>query len=132
MGWSDSQYPDNWDSLRKDVLERDGHKCKNCGGDNMELHVHHIEPLSQGGSNAQDNLKTLCKSCHEDVHGHAIPTGGSHKHPTCPTNLGITYKCSGCKRKVTLMEYGGIRCPMCGNRILFKERTRDVKKVGVK
>jgi len=29
--------------------------------------VHHIVPLSQGGSNARENLMSLCKSCHSAI-----------------------------------------------------------------
>ncbi|RZV12546.1 DNA directed RNA polymerase subunit P/RPABC4 [Natrinema hispanicum] len=132
MGWTDSQYPSNWNSIRKEVLERDGYQCKSCGETEKELHVHHVEPLSEGGSNSKNNLKTLCHPCHEDVHGHPIPTAGSTQDRPCPNNPNVTYKCSKCKRKVTLFKYGGIRCPMCGNRILLKERAEDVKEVDVK
>lgn len=30
--------------------------------------VHHILPLSEGGSNREDNLMALCKSCHSKIH----------------------------------------------------------------
>lgn len=30
--------------------------------------VHHILPLSQGGSHDKDNLISLCKSCHARIH----------------------------------------------------------------
>ncbi len=29
--------------------------------------VHHIVPLSQGGTHAHDNLMSLCKSCHSKI-----------------------------------------------------------------
>ena len=29
--------------------------------------VHHILPLSQGGTHAEDNLMALCKSCHSRI-----------------------------------------------------------------
>jgi DNA-directed RNA polymerase subunit P len=43
----------------------------------------------------------------------------------------MSYKCSRCKRDVELDEYGGVRCPFCGHRVLLKERSRDVKEVDV-
>ena len=43
----------------------------------------------------------------------------------------MSYKCSRCKRDVTLDEYGGIRCPYCGHRVLLKERGGDIKEVSV-
>lgn len=30
--------------------------------------VHHIKPLSEGGTNNKENLISLCKSCHARVH----------------------------------------------------------------
>lgn len=42
------------------------------------------------------------------------------------------YKCIRCKREVEVeSEYGGIRCPYCGHRILVKERPTIIKKVKV-
>jgi DNA-directed RNA polymerase subunit P len=43
----------------------------------------------------------------------------------------MSYKCSRCKRDVQLDEYSGVRCPYCGHRILLKERSGDVKTIGV-
>lgn len=30
--------------------------------------VHHILPVSQGGTHARDNLMSLCQSCHTKIH----------------------------------------------------------------
>ena len=30
--------------------------------------VHHIVPISQGGTHARDNLMSLCRSCHTKIH----------------------------------------------------------------
>lgn len=30
--------------------------------------VHHIKPLSQGGTHAESNLMSLCQSCHMKIH----------------------------------------------------------------
>ena len=32
--------------------------------------VHHIQPTDQGGSHADDNLMSLCKSCHTKTRPH--------------------------------------------------------------
>jgi hypothetical protein len=75
-----SQYPENWDSLRRQIYERDNYSCQNCGRQggkygNSELHAHHITPLSQGGENSPENLITLCSNCHSDLHGQEIGSG---------------------------------------------------------
>ncbi len=31
-------------------------------------HVHHIKPLKEGGTHDEDNLMSLCKSCHSRIH----------------------------------------------------------------
>ena len=54
------------DSLRYDVLKRDGYKCQICGAsvsDGAKLEVDHIIPISKGGKSVMDNLQTLCMSC---------------------------------------------------------------------
>lgn len=63
------QYPENWGDIRQAVLKRDGYCCANCRS-TENLHVHHIVPLSVGGSNELSNLKTLCKACHTKLHPH--------------------------------------------------------------
>ncbi|WP_090504395.1 HNH endonuclease [Natronorubrum sediminis] len=74
---SSSQYPDNWDKLRKRVYKRDGYRCQSCGagggtnGDTV-LHAHHKKPIANGGSHRMSNLTTLCPSCHNDEHEHDI------------------------------------------------------------
>lgn len=58
----------DWNRLREKILDRDDHRCVNCDGVNS-LEVHHIVPLSKGGSNVASNLCTLCNDCHNKAHG---------------------------------------------------------------
>lgn len=54
------------DSLRYDVLKRDGFRCCVCGAtasDGVKLEVDHIIPVSKGGKSTMDNLQTLCERC---------------------------------------------------------------------
>jgi hypothetical protein len=67
-GSPDSPYPDNWDEIREAVKDRDHHRCTQCDAVDVELHVHHIVPLSRGGANDWDNLVTLCDICHKEEH----------------------------------------------------------------
>lgn len=53
-------------SLRYDILKRDGFKCQICGAsksDGVKLHVDHIIPVSKGGKTIYSNLRTLCDRC---------------------------------------------------------------------
>lgn len=55
-----------WLELRKEVWNRDKGKCVRCGASVTlkKAHIDHIEPLSRGGSNSLENLRTLCRTCH--------------------------------------------------------------------
>lgn len=64
------------------VLNRDKYTCQNCKGKNKDnkLEVHHIVFRSKGGSDEQENLITLCKTCHDKVHkGELTIKGGKAK-----------------------------------------------------
>jgi hypothetical protein len=55
---------------KKEILDRDGYECVRCGEtEEGKLRIHHIVPVSQGGSGDEDNLATLCKACHDEAHG---------------------------------------------------------------
>lgn len=69
-----------WAALRREILERDGWRCVQCGRAGR-LEVDHAIPLhKQGDPWAKSNLQTLCRSCHlaktakENRERHA-PTG---------------------------------------------------------
>lgn len=54
------------DSLRYDVLRRDGFRCVLCGSagsDGVKLEVDHIVPVARGGRTELSNLRTLCDRC---------------------------------------------------------------------
>ncbi len=56
------------DSLRYDILKRDGFKCVICGrtaSDGVKLHVDHIKPIARGGKTIANNLRTLCDQCNQ-------------------------------------------------------------------
>lgn len=73
----DSLYGTNWIGDRKAALRRDGHKCVYCGS-RHRLQVHHIRPLTRGGTNDVNNLVTLCHDCHvgqhADIRAHGLAT----------------------------------------------------------
>ena len=64
------------DDVRREVLRRDGYKCKACDwshdewnpSDPRHLELHHIKHHVKGGENVEGNLKTLCTVCHDKVH----------------------------------------------------------------
>ena len=58
-------YPPYWEYVQKIVLDRDNKRCQVTGcPSRVQLNLHHIVPLSKGGSHAPDNLVTLCEFHH--------------------------------------------------------------------
>lgn len=51
-----------WRERKAEVLARDGGVCANCQGPGT--HADHIVPKAMGGTDALDNLQTLCAPCH--------------------------------------------------------------------
>ena len=80
--------------LRNEILERNGFTCQLCGagpGDpdpfnpnrKVRLHIDHVKPISQGGTDDQDNLRVLCSACNQ---------GRSNVQPPSETALNILAK----------------------------------------
>lgn len=80
--------------LRNEILERNGFTCQLCGagaGDpdpfntnrKVRLHIDHIKPLSQGGTNDRNNLRVLCSACNQ---------GKANIQPPSDTALNIIAK----------------------------------------
>lgn len=56
--------------LRLEIFKRDHYSCKICGASpakdhSVNLVIDHIVPFSKGGSNALENLQTLCNLCNQ-------------------------------------------------------------------
>lgn len=79
-------YGDNWNTIRNQILSRDGHTCRVCNRSQTDakpghLAIHHITPARQFGAadsdtdtnyeemNRPDNLITLCPTCHRTFEG---------------------------------------------------------------
>jgi len=75
-------------TLRMRVLKRDGYCCRVCGRSpddhvDIELHVHHVRPWGRGfgGLTEEDNLITLCNTCHGGL--------GPHFDPALYSRIGV-------------------------------------------
>jgi hypothetical protein len=56
-------------SLSDQVLDRDGWRCVRCDRgqwNNVNLEIHHIVPVFEGGADDLENLHTLCWACHKE------------------------------------------------------------------
>ena len=63
-----------FENTRAMILNRDNYTCQYCKGKHKDskLEVHHIVYRSNGGSNEESNLITLCHTCHQNVHNGII------------------------------------------------------------
>ena len=57
-----------WERVRRQVLDRDRHRCQMCGRAGL-LEVHHLVALDDGGAALDpDNLVSWCPPCHIEHH----------------------------------------------------------------
>ncbi len=63
----------NWQRKRLQILERDEWTCQACLARDRELHVHHKVYVKGrlAWEYADDELRTLCKPCHDNWHAGA-------------------------------------------------------------
>jgi len=59
--------PTSYESLRQQVLRRDGWQCQSCGT-MSNLEIHHKQFRSHSGNDSEENLITLCVDCHRRAH----------------------------------------------------------------
>lgn len=58
----------DWYAISETVKKAFNYKCAYCSSRNIE--VHHIIPLSRGGTNSRKNLICLCDKHHDARHKH--------------------------------------------------------------
>ncbi len=72
------------DRMRRQVLARDGYRCRNCSGRNG-LSGHHKKQRRFGGRTVPGNLVTACCGCHSLVHADLLVVRGT-------TNGGLRFQ----------------------------------------
>lgn len=65
-------YSDDWPIISLEYRRRVQFMCEECGCHAPDGHVHHMVPLSQGGTNHPSNLIFLCVAHHAAKHPHMI------------------------------------------------------------
>ena len=73
------------------VLDRDGYRCQSRQKVEHDkvLQVHHKVFRSQGGTDTPDNLVTLCRRCHEDLHAGIFALKARKSKTKQATEVGI-------------------------------------------
>jgi len=131
-------YPPFWEYLRQVVLTKDENRCQVTGcPSRVELHIHHIKPISNGGEHVPNNLVTLCGFHHalEPDLGHERVWGEiqtkyftvvcSHLRKN-PVNPGYHEVHAHVRRLELVMgneleeliQYYGMTCSYCGSSLL--------------
>jgi hypothetical protein len=60
--------------IKKTLLHESGYKCSNPNCRTiLTIEMHHLDQVSNGGTNSADNLIALCPNCHTQHHGGQIP-----------------------------------------------------------
>jgi len=71
-----------WQKKRLEIFNRDNWKCTSCRAENKTLHIHHkayqsgLEPWEY----RNDQLATLCDSCHKREHEQIIDPVRKYEH----------------------------------------------------
>jgi 5-methylcytosine-specific restriction protein A len=55
--------------IRPAILRRDDFQCTEPGCPNVATQVDHIVPKSQGGTDDEANLRSVCRPCHDRKSG---------------------------------------------------------------
>lgn len=118
------------------VRRGDGYRCVRCSKDILkaELHVHHVIPLSNAGTNDPRNLVTLCYSCHNKQHpgftvsrnqpskrGSRIVTKSARpvktlrmRKPNIPKSRKGWMDCPNCLSSIQIESEQEVACQECG------------------
>ena len=58
------------EKLRMEIFKRDNFKCVICGAtkDDDCMEIDHIVPVSEGGNNDKENLRTTCRRCNKGLY----------------------------------------------------------------
>lgn len=70
MDYKEKLKDPRWIKRRREIMERDNHKCMICGEDSVHLNVHHLRYRKDAEPWEYDDyeLVTLCEDCHKMVH----------------------------------------------------------------
>lgn len=68
MDYSEQLKDKRWRIRRVEILKRDSHTCQICGYLGAGVNVHHRKYTGMAWEAPNEDLITLCKSCHKITH----------------------------------------------------------------
>jgi HNH endonuclease len=98
-------------AVRRDVFERDGHRCTYAGltgkqcGSSYDLELDHIQPFAVGGKHVADNLRVLCATHNQhrakDTFKESTPRYliSQHFQPKTPPRSAADFRCGTDSRR---------------------------------
>lgn len=101
---------------RSQIKARDGHRCVHCGRagresdaqNGVQLDVHHVIAVRDGGADQDDNLVSLCRKCHNNIeHGREKLIWPRHTRNSPPPAPSKPNACDPCSWSC------GPTCPTC-------------------
>lgn len=103
-----------WQRLRLEVMQRDDFTCCKCGRSTETLNVHHKRYSGEIWESPQEDLQTLCESCHAALGPH--PRGGIwwKKIGVSGETVLLLDHCPNCSRLDFTSRVGVCRCSSCG------------------
>ena len=118
-------------NIRYFVMHRDKHTCRKCGAKDVPLHVHHMLPEKQGGTNNPSNLITLCTKCHM-AHHHKVINANSllkrkkSKRASGVLNTAMPYIYKALAKEIPTYKYFGYETYDARNKLkLVKSHAND-------
>lgn len=94
---------DRWKARAEQIRELDHHRCALCGAKNVMLHVHHLSyppPPFHLWDAADNELVTLCKDCHVEIHQSITRPTLTEERELIGYTKGCSRSCRQCRRLV--------------------------------
>ena len=88
MPYQDYLQAPEWIARAKRIRARDGHTCQDCGRSDVPLDVHHLT-YERRGHELDEDLITLCRTCHDARHGKPEPAAMSRPQLAPPVQAAL-------------------------------------------
>jgi hypothetical protein len=115
----------DWYVLRKAILKRDKHKCKDCGGEATT--VHHLSYFNMKTINEKNDCISLCARCHSFRHRPGYIYKNSNIWISRSSNgFHTVYFCNKCETQRTFSSTtnpGIFKCDHCKDVRLYSPNT---------